>query len=257
MKELKEVEEALKKFVGAKQPSKYLPENYIGSEYKYYKYLNVRVPKVREAQKRGYSFSSDTMNAQWKIWDSIWNKSSVFEVSLSAAHFVNKRPVEELYSHKAKLIKWVKRVDNWALSDELSNIMAKLMEYKPQEFLPQYKKWNKSKNPWEKRLSMVGLLYYSQLRKKYVPYKTMIEFVDPHLGDEHYYVQKAVGWALRECWNVYPKQTYSYLKSTAHLIPPGGWTAATEKLTKADKAVLTKLRKEKKKSASSKTKMKA
>ena len=157
-------------------------------------------------------------------------------------HFANKRPVEELYQHRKTLLKWIDRIDNWALSDEYSNVMAKLYEIKPKELRSTYAAWNGSKNPWKRRASMVGLQYYAQLRTKYASYKTIIKMVDPHLEDDHYYVQKAVGWTLRECWNVYPKPTYDYLKKKAHLIPPGGWTAATEKLSKRDKALLTKLR---------------
>ncbi|MEO0335092.1 MAG: DNA alkylation repair protein, partial [Pseudomonadota bacterium] len=217
-----------------------LPEFYIGSEYKYY---NIRVPKIRALGKQGFSFSDQTIQDQWRVWDYIWNHSDVFELSLIAIHFVNKRPVEELYEHRKKLLKWIQRIDNWALSDEYSNVMAKLNEYRPKEFRATFLKWGRSKNPWERRASMVGLHYYSQLRKKYVSYKFIINQVDPHLKDDHYYVQKAVGWTLRECWNVYPDQTYKYLTKNAHLIPPGGWTAATEKLSKSDKSRLTKLRK--------------
>lgn len=241
-KYLHEVNTALKKLTGAKQPSKYLPENYIGSEYKYYKYYNIRVPKIRALGKQGFSFSEKRIDEQFKIWDYIWQNSTVFELSLISIHFMNKRPVEELYKHRKMLLNWIKRIDNWALSDEFSHLIAKLYEYKPKEFQSTYEKWNKSKNPWERRASMVGLQYYAQLREKYVPYKTILSMVDPHLEDQHYYVQKAVGWTLRECWNVHPKPTYEYLKKKAHLIPPGGWTAATEKLSKTDKARLTKLR---------------
>ena len=242
-KYLNEVQRELKKLKGGKQPSRFLPENYIGSEYEYYSYYNIRVPQIRSLRKRGFSFSTLSIEEQWKVWNYIWQHSEVFELSLMAIHFVNQRPVEELYKQRKLLLKWIKRIDNWALSDEFSNVMAKLNEFKPSEFAATFKKWNKSNDPWERRASMVGLMYYSQLRDKYVSCSTMLKMVDPHLGDEHYYVQKSVGWTLRECWNVYPKPTYEYLQKTAHLIPPGGWTAATEKLSKADKARLTKLRK--------------
>lgn len=240
---LNEVQSALKGLRGTKQPSKFLPESYIGSEYDYYQYYNIRVPHLRALAKKGFSFNKLSLKDQWKIWDYIWNQSNIFELSLMAMHFANKRPVEELFIYRKKLLKWIKRIDNWALSDEFSNILAKLNEYDGKKFESTFNRWNTSSNPWERRASMVGLLYYSQLRKKYVSYKTIIKKVDPHLEDKHYYVQKAVGWTLRECWNVYPKKTYEYLKKNAHLIPSGGWTAATEKLSKTDKERLKKLRK--------------
>lgn len=238
-----EVHSAIKKLKGAKQPSRFLPESYIGSEYNYYQHYNIRVPKLRALQKQGLSFSNQPIDQQWKIWNYIWQNSKVFELSLMVMHFANQRPVEELFQHRSFLLTWIDRIDNWALSDEFSNLLAKLYEHKPKAFKSLFETWNKSDNPWERRASMVGLLYYSRFRQKYVPYKTIIAMVDPHLLDKHYYVQKAVGWTLRECWNVYPDRTYSYLKKKAHLIPPGGWTAATEKLSKADKALLTQIRK--------------
>ena len=63
------------------------------------------------------------------------------------------------------------------------------------------------------------------------------------LDDDHFYVQKAVGWALRETYNVYPDKTQALLKTIADKIPPAGWQAATEKLNKKDKNVLTRIRK--------------
>jgi 3-methyladenine DNA glycosylase AlkD len=256
MKQIKEVEKELCKLKPGKQPSPFLPENYIGSEYGYYSFLNVRVPQLRERQKRGYSFSVDPIQRQWQVWDAVWQGSNVFEAALSAAHFVNKRPIKELYAHKHLLLVWVERVDNWALSDELSNIWAKLLEHSTREFLPQFKKWNHSTNPWKVRLSMVGLLYYSQMRKKYLPFNTIVNFVKPHIHNQHYYVQKAVGWTLRECWNVYPQKTYKYLTQIAAEIPAGGWTAATEKLSKEDKSKLKAIRTRNKKQRSPQVKAK-
>ena len=242
-KYLFEIQSALQKLREVSEPSKLLPATYIGSEYKYFEHYNICVPKLRALGRQGFSFSEFPVNEQWRIWDYVWLNSTVFDLSLMAMHFANQRPVEDLYAHRKKILRWIKRIDNWALSDEYSNILAKLYEYDFDEFKEVFKKWNQSPNPWERRASMVGLQYYARFRKKHVPYKTIINMVHPHLTDPHYYVQKAVGWTLRECWNVYPKKTYEYLLENAHLIPAGGWTAATEKLSKIDKSRLTKLRK--------------
>ncbi len=247
-KYLTEVDSELRNLQGGKQPSIYLPDSYVGSEYGNFKFYNIRVPKIRALLKKGFSFSNDSIDEQWTIWDYIWHHSKIYEQALIALHFANKRSPEELYQKRTLLLKWIKRIDNWALSDEFSNIVAKLYELKPKNLKPTLEKWNRSRNPWERRNSMVGLFYYSRLRKKYPSYKLAIDFIDPHLEDQHYYVQKAVGWTLRECWNVYPEKTYKYLEQRAHRIPPGGWTAATEKLSKTEKAKLTQIRKAKRKS---------
>ena len=242
MNEQKEVDRELSKLSKHYKPGRWIPEDYIGAGNSKFVFLNLKVPYIRQRQKEGYTFSSKTIEKQWKIWTYIWKNTPYFESALSAAHFINSRPIEELYKNRKQLLQWQNRVDNWALSDELSNCYSRLLEHNKSEILPQYQAWNKSKNPWERRQSMVGLLFYSRFRNKYLPYKKILSFIEPHLDDSHYYVQKAVGWTLRECWNVYPEQTMKFMKKYAAQIPPGGWTAATEKLSKKSKNELRVLR---------------
>ena len=92
-KYLNEVESALVNLKGGKQPSKYLPENYIGSENQYFEFYNIRVPKIRAIRKNGLSFVHLPSREQWEIWDHIWQKAKVFELALLAIHFVNELPL--------------------------------------------------------------------------------------------------------------------------------------------------------------------
>ncbi len=119
-----------------------------------------------------------------------------------------------------------------------------MLEHDPGALMPVFEKWNASKKPWFKRQSLVGLLFYSRFRKRKPAVKVLLKFIARHLDDEHYYVQKGIGWALRESWNVYPRETFAFLEKNAGKIPPVGWTAATEKLARKDKSRLTKLRQE-------------
>lgn len=245
MKELNEVEKHLKKLSKLHSPGKWKPESYIGSEASNFIFYNLKVPHIRNARENDYSFNDAPIEEQWNIWSEVWKKTQVFEAALSAVHFVNSRPDQELIAHMNDLLKWQKKVDNWALSDELSNCFSRLLELDRKSMLPVFKKWNVSKNPWDKRQSMVGLLFYSRFRSKYLPCNKILTFVKPHLRDDHYYVQKGVGWTLRECWNIYPEKTLSFLNDHAALIPAAGWTAATEKLALKDKQLLKTKRTEK------------
>lgn len=242
MKEQREVEYQLKKLSKKHKPGRWNPESYIGAGMSKFTFLNLKVPHIRQNQKIGYSFANKPIQEQWKIWSYIWKNTSYFEVALSATHFVNSRSIDELYQNKKNLLQWQKRVDNWALSDELSNCYSRLLEFENSQILPKFEVWNRSANPWDKRQSMVGLLFYSRFRNKVLPCSKILSFVEPHLDDSHYYVQKAVGWTLRECWNVYPDKTMKFLQKHASKIPVGGWTAATEKLSKQAKDQLKLMR---------------
>ena len=140
--------------------------------------------------------------------------------------------------------RWITRCDCWEHSDDLSKIYAQICEENPDWVLPWLEKWNRSNNPWERRQSVVGLLEYSQKRQKVQSFKTLISFVTPLLDDSEYYVQKGVGWTLREIFNIYPEPTLKYLQKHAGRIPTAGYQAATEKLSKPDKAAINRLRKQ-------------
>lgn len=241
-KYLREVESRLKALKPPVNPSKWKAESYIGGGKSKLLYLNIKIPRVRAEYKKGFSFSKLPEEQQWKIWDYIWNHSDIFEVMLLSSYWVASRPFAEVFAHRQLVLHWVNRVDNWAHSDELSAHYAKLLEHNADVLMPVFKKWNVSKNPWLRRQSMVGLLFYSRFRKKIPTVKTLLPFIERHLDDEHYYVQKGLGWALRETWNVYPRETFMFLKQHAAKIPPAGWTAATEKLSTKDKQILTKIR---------------
>lgn len=239
---LREIESRLFAIKAAAVESRWKPEDYVGGGTSKLRFLNLKIPFVRKAFKRGFSFSNLPPEQQWKIWDYVWNTSDHFEVMLLASYWAASRPFAETFSHRKTVLSWLRRVDNWAHSDELSAHYAKFFEHAPKEMLPIFRKWNRSTNPWFKRQSMVALLFYSRVRKRTPSVTLLLEFIDRHVEDDHYYVQKGVGWALRETWNVYPKATYSYLRRNAARIPPAGWTAATEKLKPQEKKALTRLR---------------
>ena len=62
------------------------------------------------------------------------------------------------------------------------------------------------------------------------------------MDHEHYYVQKGVGWTLREIGNVYPDEALAFLEANIGQLSAAAFTAATEKLSPAKKNRIKKLR---------------
>ena len=100
------------------------------------------------------------------------------------------------------------------------------------------------RHPWKRRQSLVALLYYSRGRdrKRVLPFTRLIAAVERHLADSHYFVQKGVGWTIREIYNVYPGETIAWLRKNAARIAAPAWQAASEKLPAATKEELKTLR---------------
>jgi 3-methyladenine DNA glycosylase AlkD len=194
--------------------------------------------------KAGFSFSDSDREEQAKIWDYVWHHSDCYEVmSLALGWYEHKKQADLLVKDWPKLKKWSVRVDNWAHSDSLSGLYARILEGEPSLVYPAFETWNRSKNPWLRRLSIVSLLYYSSQRKSVLPFKEIISLIEPQIEFDHYYVQKGVGWALRETGNVYPAETYQFLEGNVRRLSAAAFSAATEKITKTRKDRLKRLRK--------------
>lgn len=176
------------------------------------------------------SFSKFPKEEQAMIWGYIWKNSNVFEEKSLALDFFNQKATLKEISKYWSIIKtWVQDVDNWAHSDGLSALYTQVLESDHQKYLPFFKELNNSKNPWERRQSIVGLYYYTRLRKKTLPAKVGLEFVKNLIDDKHIYVQKGVGWTLREIYQVDKKAQVDFVKRHIKKIAPAGYYATVEK----------------------------
>lgn len=176
------------------------------------------------------SFSNFHRDDQALIWGYIWKNSNVFEEKSLALDFFNQKSVlKEIPKYWNILKTWVEDIDNWAHSDGLSALYTQVLESDHKKYLPFFKRLNKSKNPWERRQSVVGLYYYTRLRKKTLPAKVSLELVKNLIDDKHIYVQKGVGWTLREIYQVDEKAQVKFVKKFAKKIPPAGYYATVEK----------------------------
>jgi len=193
-----------------------------------YERLGLRVPLVRFELKKNFSYSSDFIKDQLSEWSGIWNQSRYFESMSSALYFYQHRSLTKLEYLEIK--KWINRCSCWEHSDDLSKIYAQVVEDNPSWILPDLKMWNKSKNPWKRRQSVVSLLEYSRKRRMFQSFKVLISFIEPLLADDDYYVQKGVGWTMREIYNIYPEKMLSFFRKRLHDISPVAYSAAVEKL---------------------------
>lgn len=244
----REVEAVLKAIKPAKKPSIWKAEDYIGGGRSKLVFLDLKLPDVRASFKRGFSFYSskakDFNPKELEIFDYIWRNSNHFETLLICLFYLKTLPFAVRKQNRKLILNWLGRVDNWALSDEISSLFSEFLE-DDHSLLPQYKKWNRSKNSWERRQSLVGLLFYSRFRKsKHLTWAQIKTYIEPLLNDDDYYVQKAVGWTLREAYNWYPESVFSYVVKKAAIIDPAAWYACTEKMSTKEKNTLKVKRRE-------------
>lgn len=203
--------------------------------------LRVPVPVVRRELKDPYSFFNSSPADLIKTWDYIWNQSEIFEVMSQALYFYQGKSLcKEQFE---TILAWVDRCACWEHSDDLSKILSLVVEENPGWVLPAFERWNRSENLWKRRQSIVGLIEYASKRKRVLAFDHLISFVDPLIHDDEYYVQKGVGWTLREIYNLYPDQTLEYFSRNLERLSSIAYSSATSKLEPPIKKILNSRRK--------------
>lgn len=195
--------------------------------------------------KKGFSFHAEDAEETFLIYDSVFRNSQTFEAKNLAFIFLDQNYKRIPTKTQLKILPaWVQHIDNWGHSDNLSKFLSRLVELPEtqKKMLSYINSWNRSKNLWERRQSLVALFYYARTRKQHLPFEYVIGLVGKLLRDQEYFVQKAVGWTLRESYNVYPKETYAFLSEHIASLSPYAFTASTEKMSAKEKTALKEKR---------------
>lgn len=232
-KELQEVEDKFNTMLDYQSIGKFNLKEYIGTSLQF---KGMTIPEARSIFNIGYSFSNISAIDQLKIWSYIWNHSQLYEVKHQALFCVDKLHKKLDSKEVWEVLKtWVTQLDNWAHSDGLSNYYSHLLEKEETLVYHQLKIWNRSESSWERRQSIVSLLYYQRHRKKFLSFQKYIILIKNLLNDSDYFVQKGVGWSLREVYQVYEVETFDFMMKHASKITAIAYYAASEKLSEAQK----------------------
>jgi hypothetical protein len=203
------------------------------------------VPLHRRESKRIYSFSAWPFADQLAIWDELWRGHNGFWIKVHAFFFLERhlKKETELLEMWPVIVKWQDSVDDWGLCDALAKIYTKILEIDEPAIYMQLKAWNAEPDLWKRRQSVVSLLYYSRTKKRFLPFNQIEQLIHPLLADKEYYVQKGVGWSLRELRNVCPGETFAWLKTHIRLVSSIAFTIALEKIGDDARSELKALRK--------------
>ena len=242
-----QVEKDVKALAPTKFKGKFKPEDFLrgpDQQKSQLIFLNNSMPTIRNYLARLMPANKKSTGAElFEDMQKLWYESDIFDAKIVPLYWLDKQDLPFLIQNQKQLLKWVDEVENWAHADTYCSVMARLFEHDQKNVLPTYLKWNKSKNPWHRRCSMVGTFYYSRNRKTQPDFELAVSLVSPHFQAPEYYVQKAVGWTIREMYNVYPQQSIDFIRKNNFQLTPIAWVAASEKLPKKIKEPLLKERK--------------
>jgi len=133
---------------------------------------------------------------------------------------------------------WVDGCVGWGMCDSIgAGPIAKVVHAKPGRFR-ELLRWAKSANPWRRRIALYALHDYVLAKELDKPFTLLEKLV----YDEEFWVQRAVGTWLRECWKRDARRTEAFLRRHVNGLPRVVVTVATERAPKAFREELRRLR---------------
>lgn len=198
-------------------------------------FLAIRVPVLNKLVREGFSFYSKTDKEILQIWNAVWNQASLHDTMSLPLIYYRWKLSALTPAHFRVFTSWMEHIENWAHADQLCQLLSILYERYPKLVEPTLQQWNRSKNPWKRRASVVSTIYYASKKRTPPSRQRVLSLIQPLLRDPDHYVQKGVGWQLREAYKLWPREILRFLESHVIELPAITFSYATEKLTKKDK----------------------
>ena len=208
-------------------------------------YLGIRAPVLRQAVKQEFSFYSLPHEETLAVWDFIWKTSPYAEVMYAAVEYYELQSKKVIHPELWPVVRhWSERIENWAHADGLGVLYSRILERQHDEVYPQLVRWNKGDALWPRRLSLVSLIHYTGKNAVFLPPDAVLPLVENCLDDTRPYIQKAVGWVLREMDRAYPLEIGDFIKENIKALSGTAFSRAIDRRDKAQKSALRQMRKE-------------
>ncbi len=172
-----------------------------------------------------YGLDQKTYESQKDRWMEQWKKDfTLNDFLLLGDKLISTGKYEEasfaisfIYSNKDnltaetfdKLGSWLENgIINWAHTDVLSGRALSYFFTQQIIELESLKEWTESASKWKRRSVPVTLI---DVLKMDVPLERLFHIIEPLMSDTEKFVQKGLGWFLREAWKIYPEETEDFL----------------------------------------------
>jgi 3-methyladenine DNA glycosylase AlkD len=201
-------------------------QKYIGSPYPV---LGLSTPQMRGIISAFVSahrdLDSKTVNA---LVDSLW-KGKVTEEKWAAILILARYRKAWDNSSWRMADRWIDDAVGWGLCDSLGSGPVADMLHTNQARYREVLRWTRSKNFWRRRTSTYAMRAFVRAGELDMP----LALLERLLYDEEFWVQRAVGTWLRECWKKDEKRTAAFLRKHVRGLPPVTITVATERAPKS------------------------
>lgn len=200
-KELFKELEKLKDEEVAIKMSKYMQNKFV--------FLGIQKPQLNQFIKP-YLKESKKYDLDWNFIDICWNKNYReaqyigVQYLLQNTKYLNKENIDDV----KKLIinkSW------WDTVDSLDSVIGAIV-IKNKELESEMEKWSISDNVWLRRVSIDFEQKYKDKTNEELLEKNIVN----NLGSEEFFINKAIGWSLREYSKTNPKWVLNFIEKYKH-----------------------------------------
>lgn len=176
-----------------------------------YKSYGLRIPTVKEIIKQFKpAFERLAFAERMSLAQRLYKSGFAEEGRI--ANFLLSLSIHELTPKDfGKIDKMANCFNNWDEVDDFSlNVAQPLLQKYPKETLRLLRKWNKSKNVWKRRASVVAFVRKIGESGRFTD--DALKLCDNLIWDEEDLVRKAVGWALKDVMKGDKEKVLNYVK---------------------------------------------
>jgi len=204
-----------------------------------------------------YGLDQKTYESQRDKWLELWKKDfSLNDFLLLGDKLISTGKYEEasfaisfIYSNKEnftsrtfdKLGSWLESgIINWAHTDILSGKALYYFFTNNIIGLESLKGWTESTSKWKRRAVPVTLI---EVLNTDIPLERLFQIIEPLMLDGDKFVQKGLGWFLREAWKINPEETEGFLLKWKETCGRTIIQYATEKMGRENKSRFRRVKK--------------
>ena len=168
-------------------------------------YLGVRVPQITEAA--GKAAATLTEEQLLTLCDELW-ETDIHEARIAVGKILERKKVSDVEEIWLRLDRFKEDLDSWAIADHLAHSAFRCLREEPR-FLDEIEKgWLNHPSFWVRRAALVFTLF---LAKKGEDPERPLSWAAGMVDDHEWFIQKAIGWWLRELSKHNPERVKSFL----------------------------------------------
>ncbi len=177
--------------------------NYMKQRFQFY---GLKTPRRRECYKQLLKDAKKKKEVDWKLLNECWEATErefQYFVIDYLKHMINYISLSEFkhIEHYVRTKQW------WDSIDPLSKIIGRVGQ-KNEYFDDLMREWSTDSDFWIRRVAILHQLHFKEDTNE----PLLEEILLNNLGSNEFFINKAIGWALREYSKTHPKWAHGFIE---------------------------------------------